>query len=375
MRPQPRSYAYTVLNIIQACEPELYSTQTDWVGVVMRRLGFNVVCGLTCALLSSLATPTARAFQSLTLSLGGNVYYAENQAPAENVTVELRDTSGSLLAPQSTSATGAFEFRGLGRGEFVIAIRVSGYQPIEETEDLNFTSVHGLTFYLKSNSPNARVSKPGNISAHELGMPQKARDLMDAGKKALYEKKDASAALADFEQATAIAPNYYEAFYQTGMADVALGKATDAEASFRKAIELSGDKYAEADVGLGKVLLEKGDFTGAEKSLRTGAELNPGSWEAQYELGRALLGQNRLDDAEKAAEQAKTLSPTTAIVYRLLSNIHLRQKNYPALLQDLDAYIKLDPDSPAGLRAKQMRDQVQSKIAESAGGAPPDPKP
>ena len=40
-----------------------------------------------------------------------------------------------------------------------------------------------------------------------------------------------------------------------------------------------------------------------------------------------------------------------------------------------DAYIKLDPDSPAGLRAKQMRDQVQTKIAESAGGAPPDPEP
>jgi len=341
----------------------------------MRRLGFNVVCGLTCALLCSLAISTARAFQTLALSLGGNVYYAENQAPAENVTVELRDTSGNLLAPQSTSATGAFEFRGLGRGEFVISIRISGYQPIEETEDLNFTSVHGLTFYLKSSSPGVRAPKTGNISAHELGMPQKARDLVDAGKKALYEKKDATAALGDFEQATALAPDYYEAFYQTGMADLALGNAGDAETSFRKAVELSGDKYPEAEVGLGKVLLEKGDFTGAEKTLRRGAELNPGSWETQYELGRALLGENRLDDAEKAAEQAKTLSPASAIVYRLLSNIHLRQKNYPALLQDLDAYIKLDPDSPAGLRAKQMRDQVRTKIAESAGGPPPDPKP
>jgi hypothetical protein len=68
------------------------------------------------------------------------------------------------------------------------------------------------------------------------------------------------------------------------------------------------------------------------------------------------------------------LSPGTAVIYRLLSNIHLRQKNYPALLRDLDAYIKLDPDSPAGLRAKQMRDQVQAKIAETPGG-PPAPKP
>ena len=122
----------------------------------MRRLGFNVLCGLTCALLYSLATPTASAFQSLALSLEGNVYYADNQAPGRKHYRRTSRHKRNLLAPQSTSATGAFEFRGLGRGEFVISIRVSGYQTIEETEDLNFTSVHGLTFYLKSSSPNAR---------------------------------------------------------------------------------------------------------------------------------------------------------------------------------------------------------------------------
>jgi tetratricopeptide (TPR) repeat protein len=341
----------------------------------MRRLGFIIVCGLMCALLHPGALAPARAAQSLELSVGGNVYYAERQTPAENVAVELRDTSGNLFASQSTTSSGAFEFRGLGRGEFVISIRISGYESIEETEDLNFTSVHGLTFYLKSNSPNTRTSKPGNISAHELAVPQKARDLVDAGKKKMYQAKDAAGALEDFQRAIAAAPDYYEAYGEAGIASVALGKPSDAEASFRKAIELSGDKYPEAEVGLGKVLLEKSDFAEAEKVLRRGAELNPGSWEAHYQLSRALLGENRLDDAERAAQQAKTLSPGTALIYRLLSNIHLRQKNYPALLQDLDAYIKLDPDSPAGVRAKQMRDQVQAKIAETAGGPPSGAKP
>jgi tetratricopeptide (TPR) repeat protein len=341
----------------------------------MRRFGFaifGVVLSLLVFLLIESPTP---AFQAMTLSIEGNVYYAETNAPAENVTVELRDTSGSLISPEATNQSGSFEFRNLPRGQYVIALRISGYLPIDETEDLSFTSVHNLAFYLKSNSPSTRPSKPGNISAHELAIPQKARDLVDAGKKKMYQAKDAAGALEDFEQAIAAAPDYYEAYSEAGIASVALGKPNDAEASFRKAIELSGDKYAEAQVGLGKVLLEKSAFAEAEKSLRRGAELNPGSWEAQYELGRALLGENRVDDAEKAAEQAKTLSPGTALIYRLLSNIHLRQKNYPALLQDLDAYIKLDPDSPAGVRAKQMRDQVQVKIASPAGGPPPNPKP
>jgi hypothetical protein len=62
------------------------------------------------------------------------------------------------------------------------------------------------------------------------------------------------------------------------------------------------------------------------------------------------------------------------MIYRLLSNIHLQQKDYPALLEDLDAYVKLDPDSPAGARAKEIRDQVQQKIAQEKPAAAADTK-
>ena len=99
----------------------------------------------------------------------------ENQA-AENFTVELRDTSGNARAAVHLGNR-RVRIRGLGRGEFVISIRVSGYQTIEETEDLNFTSVHGLTFYLKSSPPNAACPSPA-ISPHtSLAMPAKGPGL------------------------------------------------------------------------------------------------------------------------------------------------------------------------------------------------------
>jgi hypothetical protein len=43
------------------------------------------------------------------------------------------------------------------------------------------------------------------------------------------------------------------------------------------------------------------------------------------------------------------------------------------LLADLDAYLKLDPSSPAGVRAKEMREQVQRELAKSGGSAGPKP--
>jgi tetratricopeptide (TPR) repeat protein len=304
-------------------------------------------------------------------NLSGTVYL-ENNKPADHVTVELHSTSGSMLAPATTSASGGFEFYDLASSSYALAINQLGYEPIEITVDLSLTSSHGITIYLKplaSKSPSA--ASHSTVSTHELSMPQKARDLMESGRKKLHDK-DAQGALDDFQQATSTAPDYYEAHYQMALAYLTIGKPEDAEKSFRKSIEVSGDKYGEADVGLGKVLLDKGNSVEAEKTLRHGVELSPNSAHGFYELGRAQLNNKEIPEAEKSAEQARSLAPDTLAVYRLLANIHLHEKKLSALLQDLDAYIKLDPDSAAGTRAKQMRDEVQQKIAAQK---PADTKP
>jgi hypothetical protein len=81
-----------------------------------------------------------------------------------------------------------------------------------------------------------------------------------------------------------------------------------------------------------------------------------------------LFYEKRIPDALKSAEEARTLQPNAAIVYRLLALVHMSEHDDSAVLQDLDAYIKLDPDSALGLRAKQLRDKV-------ASSTPPDSSP
>jgi len=309
-------------------------------------------------------------------TLSGNVYYAGGDQPAENVSVELRSTEGSMIAPLTTSSTGWFEFRGLRPMPYTIAINVAEFQPVNFNVDLTFSSSRGLVIYL---NPRAERSGPSHsaatVSAHELSMPSKARDSMASGRKKLYTDKDAQGALADFQEAVALAPGYYEACYQIAMAYLTLGARDNAEKYMRQSIAVSGDQYGEADIGLGTMMLDKNDFPAGEKMIRHGLELSPGSWLGYYELGRALLNENRIDDAEKAGEQARFLAPNVPIVYRLLSNLHLRKQNYPALLEDLNAYLKLDPDSPAAVRAKQIRNEVQQKIADDKSKSPADSKP
>jgi hypothetical protein len=296
------------------------------------------------------------------LTINGNVYYDEGNQPAAHVMVQLQGSEGDSRETEETTDSGWFEFRRLGGGTYTLMVDVQGYQQVATTVDLSFMPEKGVVLRLRSLSSEKKTAAPTSVSAHELSMPEKARELMSAGKKKLYADKNAQAALDDFQSAIAAAPGYYEAHYQVGMTYLSLGKRDDAETSFRKSIELSSDKYCEADVGLGTLMLDRRDFVQGEKTVRHGVELNPDYWLGQYELGRALLNLDRVAEALKSADRAKSLAPSAAVVYRLLSNIHLRQKDYPALLADIDSYVKLDPDSPAGIRAKQLREQVAQKV-------------
>ena len=328
----------------------------------MFRLGVAVTVVLVWMIFpATLVAQRSGGGESSRRTLSGTVYYPGNKA-AENVTVELHSTEGSLMSPASTTASGGYEFHNLTSGTYALVVDQQGYQRVELTVDLTLTSEKGIIIYLTPKAGNSAPAKPAStVSSHELSMPQKARELMDSGKKKLYQERDAQGALEDFQHAVSEAQDYYEADYQIAMADLSLGKPEDAEKSFRKSIEVSGDKYGEADVGLGMMMLDRDD-SGGEKLVRRGIELSPSYWRGYYELGRVELKARHLSEAQKYAEKARTLAPNAAVVYRLLSNVHLQEKNYPSLLEDLDAYIKLDPDSPAGARAKQMREEVQQKI-------------
>jgi tetratricopeptide (TPR) repeat protein len=323
------------------------------------------ICIAIFALTSIFVVPQ-NLFAQQSVSLAGTIYSEATKRPVQQASLRLCDPAGNMLEQMVTTDSGEFVFRQLRRAEYILTVTAQGYQPYDLHVDLSFTSDRGISVYLNPNPGDPVAPSPaGSVSAHEMSMPQNARDLLSSGEKKLYFDKNPQAGLADFQQAVSIAPAFYEVYYQIGMAYLTLGTRDDAEKSFRKSIEVSNDKYGEPVIGLASFLIDTGDLAQSEKMTRHGLELSPNSWFGHYQLGRILFNENKIEDAQKSAEQARSLDPNAAIVYRLLSNIHISQKNYPALIQDLDAYIKLDPDSPAGARAKEIRKQVEEKISKN----------
>jgi tetratricopeptide (TPR) repeat protein len=320
------------------------------------RLGASFLVCVSC-----LIAPFGGYAQRLA-TVAGYVYCEEKSHTPRNVQVELRGSDQAQLASVPTGDDGTFRFDGLKQGAYTVSVNEPGFEPISIKLDLSGASQKDVAICLKGIAKTQDPPK-STISAHELSMPAKARDLTESGKKKLYEDKNSPGALADFQQAISLAPGYYEAHYQLAMAYLSLGNNAEAEKSFRKSIEVSGDKCGEAEVRLGTILLAQGNAAGGEKAIRRGLQLNPNFWLGHYELGRALLNAKHIREAQDSAEHARLLAPGTAIVYRLLANIHLQEKDYAALQQDIDEYLRLDPDSPAGLRAKELRDQIQQKMA------------
>jgi tetratricopeptide (TPR) repeat protein len=299
----------------------------------------------------------------------GHVYYQDASHPATNIMVSLRSDEESTLDDERTGMYGEFEFRGLRPGSYTVNIDVQGYERVSLAVDLTMTSSKGNDISLHSLDKDQKHESHSSVSVHILSMPADARAAYDSGRQKLYHDKDPEGAVEQFQKAVTTAPSFYEAYEQMGVAYLQVAKPDVAEKALRKSIQLSEDKYAPADFDLGSMEMNQRQFSEGEKVVRHGLELDPTAWLGHYELGRALFYEKRVDDALKSAEQARALEPNAPVLYRLLVLIHMSQHNNTAVLADLDMYIKLDPDSSLGVRAKELREQVARSVA------PPPPSP
>jgi tetratricopeptide (TPR) repeat protein len=183
--------------------------------------------------------------------------------------------------------------------------------------------------------------------------------------KKLYQEKNVEGALEDFEKAYQQAPKFYEALFQTGMAMLSMGKGAEAEAQFRKSLEISDNKFAGANVALGVLLFDRNDLEGAAAYFQHALELRPSAWIASYKMGEIAYRHGDLVQAERWAKQAKQSENESTMMDQLLLEIHVKQKNYPAAIQDIDAYLENDLLSETADRMRELQEKLKSQIEKS----------
>lgn len=307
----------------------------------------------------------------------GYVRDAGSHDPVVSARVELMAESG-LAAPDGfTDENGEFHFGYLRDGDYRIVVSKIGYEKIEISISVVAGNSTPIEIDLKrtssdSESSNEETGRPETISAHELSVPRKARDDYSKGKE-LLDQKDYDKAIAAFQKAVHEFPDFYEAYAQMGVAQYMSGNAADARASLQKSIDLSNGEYADALFDLADVYNDVGNYAAAEPLAKRVITLDGASWHGYFELARSLLGLKRYPEAERNGQKCAKLAPYNQRARVILTNIHIGMHDYPAAVDDIDAYLKLDSTSPTSDTLRSTRAQLARAIADAQkkSGAPP----
>ncbi|MCL4523090.1 MAG: tetratricopeptide repeat protein [Acidobacteria bacterium] len=322
-------------------------------------------------------TPPVRDTRARTYFIRGNLRFSHNEKPVENLKIELRRFAGDVVGTTFTRTNGEFEFSGLTTGQFFLIVEEAGYEPVRELVEVSSTSHFGMIVYLKKEGTSPPAEGGAIVSAEELKLPSKTRSAFRKGMDILYGKHDAAASLPVLKKVTLDAPSFYEAFFHLGIAYNQLDRMTEAEEAYRKSISISAEKYPRALIALAALLTSQEKAVEAEGLVRRALALDADLWQGHYEMGRALVALNRLEEAERSLRQAIKLQHDSAPAYLLLANIHIRMKNHSALLADLNEFLRLEPDGPQSAQARKVRDSILKAMeeAKSAPATPPPPKP
>jgi tetratricopeptide (TPR) repeat protein len=294
--------------------------------------------------------------------ISGTVLLKANHRPASQVAVKLKSHAAGIFRSILTDLEGHFEVRSLPPSTYEIVVDEPGYEPAQISTQLDGPSSE-LVVYLKSSNMPQTPRDSYTVSARELKIPGKAQREYEKGLGSLA-KQDLAGSLSHFTKAAQEFPDYYEAYYHVGVAETRLGQLDEAMQAFQKAIDASGGRYAWAEFGIGYLLYLEGKPEEAATIIRRGLEVDESSPDGFLILGMVLLRLNRPDEAERSAREALLRKPNLAQAYLVLSDACGHRHEYRAQLQDLDAYLKLEPNGAESEHVRKAREVVLRILAK-----------
>src|SRR5262245_16023392 len=263
------------------------------------------------------------------------------------------------VATTFVDLSGYFTFNNVPRGSLTIHAEIDGFETVNYQVENNGDRVSPNVVIPVARKP-VIVSKSGagivNISEFLERYPKKAVSLFEKGSDSLKKKKNEDA-IKYFRGALELAPTFYEAHNQLGIAYREAGRDNDAESEFLLAHELNSTAV-EPLLNLSRLYLDENENERADSLGEQAVKTNARSAPAFFNLGMALYKAAMLDRAESALERALELAPKMANARLLLANVYLKLRRYDNTLDQLNKYIAENPHGNQVQAAQQMRDQL-----------------
>ncbi|HEX6806155.1 MAG TPA: tetratricopeptide repeat protein [Terriglobales bacterium] len=303
-------------------------------------------------------------------SINGTVKDAVTHHTLPQVVVMIEAREGGYSTQAETDSNGRFSVQGVGGGQFIVRVRLPGYEESSQEINMDTDPMAYLTFELKprpgSGPPAVAPEGPdAKLNARLASVPDKAKKEFVKARELWQEGKDIQGCVDHLNKAIKDYPKFADAYVLLASADMQLKNPADAKAALAKAIEVD-PKLADARFTLGKIQVFEKDFPNAEKTLTEALKLDDSSAEGHYELARAYFGLKRWDDAEPHVQKAITLMPALAPAHILAGDLALRKNDADGALKEFREYLKLDPNGPMAQGAQDMIKKIQDAIGPQA---------
>ena len=292
-------------------------------------------------------------------SIIGTVFSPSGRPLEQRVRIRLSTmTRGDRVF--TTNQNGAFAFRGLPSGSYTISIdREVEYRPYTTSVDVlqirsggsPTPTVVTLNIRLEYKDRN----KAGVVNAELLSAPEKARTHYNKGIEE-SKKGNREAAIEEFKQAIAEHPSFTMAFNELGVQYLKLNRVEEADHAFQNALKIDPESFAAlTNRGIANVMLKR--YGEAVPFLRKALKQNDQSAVCHYFLGQALANLGLLDEAEKSLVVSLKLGKDQMKeAHRILAIIYSSRGAKKQAAKELEAYLKLAPDTPD---ADQIREKIR----------------
>jgi hypothetical protein len=307
-----------------------------------------------------------RSLQVIHTDLKGYFRFTLGAGPQGNIDFSASNDASMSPAGNDLSSPGG-GIRGFGGSEGSLTgcelrVSVPGYQPLYKdiTDHADLTGVDVGTLRL------TRIAAVvgSSISVTSLLVPNSARKEFENGEKEAHSNH-LELATRHLEKAVAEYDKFAAAWNELGNIYASSREIEKSRQAFEKAIT-ADPKYIRPYVGLANLELQNQEFEPAVETAGKALELDRSIGVASFIQAVGNFKLNRLDAAEKSAQEAeKGPHQSMPDLHALLADIFLQKQDYSNAATQMRAYLK---EFPQGKFADEMQKYLQ-QLEKSAANA------
>lgn len=308
-------------------------------------------------------------------TIQGRIFFPSGRRADAPIKVKLESTNAGMISVMA-DPNGSFAFRNLEPGSYTVVIESDEYETVRESvliEEAKSRVIANLDpnprnfivpIYLQPKRTNPSSSKPGVLNAALANVPSQAADLYNHALESI-KASDTRKAIEQLRAAVDIYPSFPVALNELGVQYLKIGQVEKAVEALRAALKIAPDGLVPR-LNYGIALLGKRDFAEAETQLRQVLKKNEAVTTAHLYLGLTLIHLNQYDEAERELQRAVSLGrDSMGLAHYYLGGLYWNKKEYKRAADELETYLKLEPNAPESARIRATIKEMRVKAAEA----------